>query len=140
MSSKEQQKGRNAENAVALAYRRIGLLDADRRVAHGPLDQGDIAGVPGVCTQVKFHSSYSGKLAEWVAAANKQAIHAQAEFGVVWHRRRGKSAPEAWFVTMDGETWLKMYQYYLAAISLPPSANSLLVLPASSQLELPSTG
>lgn len=101
-------KGAKAENDVAKAYRDDGYDEADRRVRNGKNDRGDIAGVPQVCTEVKAEVSYAGKLSGWLAEAETERENAGAYLGVVWHKKKGTTDPLDWYVTMTGETWLKV--------------------------------
>lgn len=101
-------KGAEAERLVAESYRENGNTHADRRQSNGRNDRGDIGGVDDVCTEVKAESSYGGKLAEWLAEADVEARNAGVPIPIVWHKRRGTTKPEEWYVTMWGGTWLKL--------------------------------
>lgn len=110
-------KGATAEGAVAATYKAAGYEHADRRPKNGRLDRGDIGGVPRVVTEVKAVASYAGQLSGWLAEAEVERINAGADVGVVWHKKRGTTNPEEWYVTMTGRTWLEVLQGYLISTS-----------------------
>ena len=104
--SRAKAKGTRGENAVVEALRRAGFIHAERRALAGTLDKGDILGIPGWVFEVKAHDSYAGKLAEWLGELEREKANASADYGVVWHRRKGKASAEDWFVTMSGAEFL----------------------------------
>jgi len=104
--SKAKAKGTRGENAVVEALKEAGFIHAERRALAGTLDKGDVLGVPGWVFEVKAHDSYAGKLAEWLGEVEREKTNAGAEFGVVWHRRKGKGSARDWFVTMSGAEFL----------------------------------
>lgn len=106
--SKSKAKGTRGENAVVEALQRAGFVHAERRALAGVLDKGDVLGVPGWVFEVKAHDSYAGKLSEWLSELDREKENARAEFGVVWHRRKGKASAEDWYVTMSGAEFLKI--------------------------------
>jgi hypothetical protein len=93
-------KGTSAETAVVRFLRTIGFIQAERRTLNGILDRGDITGIPGVVIEVK--NCARQELAAWVAEAERERDNDRATLGVVWHKRRGKTDPADWFVTMSG--------------------------------------
>lgn len=119
--SRAKQKGTRGENAVVDALRRAGFVHAERRALAGTLDKGDVLGVPGWVFEVKAHDSYAGKLGEWLGELQREKVNAGAEFGVVWHRRKGKGSAEDWFVTMSGAEFLSI----LRALEGMPDPQSL---------------
>ena len=110
--SKAKTKGTRGENAVVEALIRAGFIHAERRALAGTLDKGDVLGVPGWVFEVKAHDSYAGKLAEWLGEVEREKLNAKAQFGVVWHRRRGKGSAEDWFVTMSGQEFLNILREF----------------------------
>ncbi len=108
--SKQRAKGTAAETAVVLYLRRMGLLYAERRALHGAADKGDITGIPEVMIEVKNHSSI--KLAEWIGEVEAQKVNADADIGVVWHKRKGKGDPSEWYVTMTGAQFVTILTDY----------------------------
>jgi len=105
---KQRAKGTRGENLVIEALHRAGFKYAERRALNGINDKGDITGIPGWVFEVKFHDSYAGKLSGWVEEAEEERVNAKADYGVVWHRRKGKGSAEDWFVTMSGKQFLEM--------------------------------
>lgn len=106
--SKARSKGTRGENLVVEALQRAGFKYAERRALNGINDKGDITGIPGWVFEVKFHDSYAGKLGGWVDETHDERVNAKADYGVVWHRRKGKGSAEDWFVTMSGAQFLEM--------------------------------
>lgn len=106
--SKQRAKGTRGENLVVEALIRAGFVHAERRALNGINDKGDITGIPGWVFEVKYHDSYSGKLGGWVDETEDERINAKADYGVVWHRRKGKGQPEDWYVTMSGSQFIEM--------------------------------
>jgi hypothetical protein len=106
--SRNKAKGTRAESAVVDYLRALWWPHAERRTATGRNDRGDVNlanGLP-VVIEVKNHAAMS--LAEWVDEANQESANADAEFGVVWHKRRGKGSPAEWYVTMTGATFAEL--------------------------------
>ena len=99
-------KGTHAESQVVTYLAEHGFPDAERRALNGAKDRGDIAGVPGVCIEVKNAARQC--LAEWVDEAAEEGGNAHVPVNVVWHKRRGKGSPGQWFVTMSGEQFVKL--------------------------------
>ena len=106
--SKARVKGTRGENAVVDAMIRAGFKYAERRALNGVNDKGDITGVPGWVFEVKYHDSYAGKLGGWVDETEVERLNAKADYGVVWHRRKGKGSAEDWYVTMSGAQFINM--------------------------------
>lgn len=101
--SRQRARGTAAETAVVNYLRAEGFPYAERRALAGSADRGDIAGVPGHVIEVK--DCVRTELSAWVKEANVEAANDRARAGAVWHKRRGKSSPGEWFVTMDGATF-----------------------------------
>ena len=99
-------KGTHAETQVVNYLVDHGFPHAERRALNGSRDRGDIAGVPGVCIEVKNAARQC--LAEWVDEAAEEGGNAGVPVNVVWHKRRGKGSPGQWFVTMTGEQFVKL--------------------------------
>ena len=100
-------KGPLAEKQVVEFLIANGLKAAERRVQGGAKDRGDVAGIPGVVIEVKNQAKMT--LAEWVDEAlteGENEYDAQRRKGsvvsMVWHKRRGRSSPGHWYVTMSG--------------------------------------
>src|SRR5690606_32477102 len=107
-------KGTAAETAVVRFLQAAGFAQAERRTLNGVQDRGDIAGIPGVVIEVKNHAR--DQLPAWVAEAELERDNDRASLGVVWHKRRGKSSPGDWFVTVSGD----QFAHLLRAPQGPP--------------------
>ena len=99
-------KGTAAETAVVNYLIDNGFPHAERRALNGNQDRGDVAGIPGVCIEVK--NAARMELAMWLSEAQMEGVHANASVAVVWHKRRGRASPAQWFVTMSGEQFTKL--------------------------------
>lgn len=98
--SASKRKGTAAETAIVNYLRTAGFTHVERRALNGNIDRGDIAGIPGVVIEAK--NCARQELAAWVAEAELERDNDRASLGVVWSKRRGKSSPADWFVTMSG--------------------------------------
>ena len=110
-------KGTSAETAVVRFLRTIGFIHAERRTLNGILDRGDITGIPGVVIEVK--NCARQELAAWVAEAERERDNDHASLGVVWHKRRGKTDPAHWFVTMSGAQFAALLREQQGLPGLP---------------------
>jgi hypothetical protein len=61
--------------------------DADRRVKGGPKDRGDLAGVPGVCGEMKDEAKHS--LGTYMDEVKVEQANARATWGWCFLKRRG---------------------------------------------------
>lgn len=104
--SAAKRKGTAAESAVVAYLRSLHWPHAERRTLSGAADKGDIAGVVGVCIEVKDHRDI--RLAEFVDEATVEADNANADIGVAWVKRRGKGSPADWYVVMTGATFAEL--------------------------------
>jgi hypothetical protein len=109
LTNKSKQKGTSWETLItnALQWRDF---RARRRALSGAADKGDIELID-LPVIIEAKNCKTMKLSEWVDEAEKEAENAGVLFGVVWHHRPRKSAPEDGYVTMRGETFLKMISY-----------------------------
>jgi Holliday junction resolvase len=102
-------KGTAAETAVVRFLQANGYPHAERRALAGAFDHGDIAGILGVVIEIK--NKARTELAAWVDEARAEAVvrgpHTYDDLPVVWHKRRGKSDPGDWYVTMDGRVFVE---------------------------------
>lgn len=108
MTNRSKTKGTAAESAVVRYIQEHGFPGAERRALAGGLDRADIAGVPHTVIEVK--NCQRTELATWVDEMIRELINDGAEFGAVWHKRRGKGQPGDWFVTMNGELFVRLLQ------------------------------
>ncbi|WP_030670539.1 hypothetical protein [Streptomyces rimosus] len=112
--SASKKKGTSAESAVVAYLRSRGFVQAERRALSGSQDRGDIAGIPGTVLEVK--NCARTELASWVDEAEIEGENDRAEVAAVWHKRRGRGNPGAWFVTMTGEQFTDLLR---AAMGMP---------------------
>jgi hypothetical protein len=75
-----------------------------------PHDVGDIGGVPLVVS-AKNHARLS--LSTWVDEMSEMVVSANLETGVVWHKRKGKASPSAWYVTTTGALFEPMLDLWM---------------------------
>lgn len=104
--SRSKAKGTAWETRIVHALRVAGFSQAERRSLNGVSDRGDIAGVIGLVVEAK--NCARTELAQWVDEAETEAVNDGARYGVVWHHRRGRAAPEDGFVTMSGAAFLRL--------------------------------
>lgn len=79
--SKAKQKGTAAESALVKFLAGQGFPYAERRALTGANDQGDITGIPGLCMEVKNHSTY--KFPAWLKETEIERKNAKADFGIL---------------------------------------------------------
>ncbi len=99
-------KGTSFETLVVKALQRAGWKHAERRALNGATDKGDIAGVAGVVIECKNVNKLA--FGPWLREAHTEAHNANADFGVLWAKRRGYSEAEDGFVVMSGETFMRL--------------------------------
>lgn len=104
--SRSKAKGTAWESAIVGYLIAEGFPAVERRALAGVADKGDVAGLP---VAVEAKNCKTTTLAAWVDEADAEAVNAAAPLGgVVWHHRRGKASPSAGFVTMSGETFVRL--------------------------------
>jgi len=79
--SKNKAKGTSAETAVVNYLIASGYVHAERRALAGVNDKGDVAGLPGVCIEVKAHKSYS--IPAWLKELAAEKANSKAEVGIL---------------------------------------------------------
>ena len=99
-------KGTAWETAIVNYLIGEGFVMAERRALAGALDKGDITGIPGVVIEAKNTKTIN--LAQFVDEANVEAINANADVGVAWVKRRGKTSPAEAYVVMSGTTFMEL--------------------------------
>lgn len=77
--SKNKAKGTSAETAVVNYLISRGYIHAERRALAGVNDKGDVAGLPGVCIEVKAHKSYS--IPAWLKELAAEKVNSKANIG-----------------------------------------------------------
>lgn len=99
--SANKQRGTRWESAVVACLQAWGFQYAERRPLSGAKDKGDITGIPGGPV-IECKSQNRQSLAEWLDEATQEAVNADAPFGVVWFKRRGKANAADGYVLMQG--------------------------------------
>lgn len=111
MSNPSKQKGTAAESAVRDYLRASGWVNAERLPLSGSKDRGDITGIdPGVVIEVKACKAMD--LGGWMREVEVEIANAGADLGVVWHKRRGTTNPDQWFVTMTGGDFVQLLRHF----------------------------
>ena len=106
MSTPQKIKGSKAELDVVKYLQAQGYKYAERRIAGDTNDRGDIAGINGVCFEIKNHATM--KLAEWIEELKVEIVNAKADTGVVVHKRKGKSSPADWYASMPVAVYIEL--------------------------------
>jgi hypothetical protein len=106
--SRSARLGYDGERAVEVFLRNRGY-GVDRPRAGRHEDIGDLAGLPLVVS-VKNHAQ--PRLAEWCNDLEQMIGHSPWETGVVWHKKRGRSDPGLWYVTMTGYDFVPFLASY----------------------------
>lgn len=109
--SRETAKGTGFEtDTVNHMNRRLGGRGIERRAKFGTKDRGDLSGVflggKPVVVECKNHQRM--ELARWLEEAEVERGNADAEYGIVVHKRRGCGAKTMGqtYVTMTLDTYL----------------------------------
>jgi hypothetical protein len=97
-------KGNRAELAVVKTLKAWGWHAKTSRATSGMQKGCDIVTDAPVSIEVKDRAALD--LSGWLAQAERNATEDAP--GVVWHKRRGKANPEEWYVTMSGETLMRL--------------------------------
>lgn len=97
-------KGTAAETAVVNYLQSWGYA-VERRALQGSADRGDIAGLKGLVVEVKAAARM--ELAQWIDESEQEMLNDQSLLGVVWHKRRGKTSPGEWYVSMPGRVFMR---------------------------------
>jgi len=121
MVNRSKAKGTTAETAVVRFLQAIGFPYAERRTLNGTHDRGDIAGIPSVVIEVK--NCARQELPAWIAEAERERDNDNATLGVVWHKRRGKTDPADWFVTMSGAQFAALLREQQGLPALPATGD-----------------
>jgi Holliday junction resolvase len=106
VTTASKRKGSKAELDVVKYFQRHGWIYAERRLAGDRYDKGDVAGVNGVCIEIKNRIKIS--LAEWVEEMLVETKNALAHTGVVIHKRKGKSEVKDWYATLPVSMYVQL--------------------------------
>lgn len=109
MANKSKSKGTSWETLITNVLNSRDIR-ARRRALSGAMDKGDIE-LLDLPLILEAKNCKTMKLSEWVDEVEIEAQNAEAMWGIVWHHRPRKSAPEDGYVTMRGETFLKFLEY-----------------------------
>ena len=104
--SKSKQKGTAAETAVVKYLKTNGFNGVERRALTGAYDKGDISGIEGLVIEVKDHRTMT--LGQWMEELKVEIDNANAETGVVIHKRRGKGDVGEWYASMPVYIYLDL--------------------------------
>ena len=105
MGAKERRKGNDAERAVVHVLRDWGWRAVTSRSTNGTQDGMDIISDSPLAVEVKNQVKLD--LSAWVKQAAENALD---KIPVVWHKKRGESNPENWYVTMQGVELMKLLE------------------------------
>ena len=105
MGAKERRKGNDAERAVVHVLRDWGWQAVTSRSTNGTQDGMDIISDSPLAVEVKNQVKLD--LSAWVKQAAENALD---KIPVVWHKKRGESNPENWYVTMEGVELMKLLE------------------------------
>jgi hypothetical protein len=103
MGRAERQKGSRAELAVVKYLKENGYEAQTTRAANGTRRGDDIIVDAPLSIEVKDHGRMD--LSGWLRQAEENAGD---RVPVVWHKKRGKSNPSEWYVTMSGESLMRL--------------------------------
>ena len=96
--SKSKQKGTSFESHVVDFLKKNGFPNAERRALTGALDKGDITGVGSLVFECKNHAQLA--FSAWLEEAEVERVNADADFGIVVAKRRGRGKAEEQYVVM----------------------------------------
>lgn len=105
MGSYERRKGNSAERSVVHTLRKWGWDAVTSRSSNGTQDGMDIISDCPLAIEVKNQVRLD--LSAWTKQANENAMD---KVPVVWHKKRGESDPENWYVTMEGVELMKLLE------------------------------
>lgn len=107
--SKSKAKGTAAESAVVNALQRLGWPHVERRALQGAVDKGDIAGMPGVCWEVKDAKAW--QVSGWLRETIDERHNANATHGILVIKLPGvgHANAEKWLTVMDDAHAFSLY-------------------------------
>lgn len=112
--------GTKAATAVCRAAQTNGFPHAERRDEEGEHDRGDVAGMLGLCVQVKggqaAKTASPGQILKWMREVDKQTANANADLGFLVRQRRGQGLPNAHL--WPAHLWSADYRRLIDAPSL----------------------
>lgn len=96
--SKAKQKGTSFESLIVMFLKEQGWIHAERRALTGVADKGDITGTGPLVWECKNHKTLS--FSEWLGEAEAERVNAQADFGIVVAKRRGRGKAEEQYAVL----------------------------------------
>jgi hypothetical protein len=108
MTNAAKAKGSRAERLVVTFLQAAGWKYAERRLAGATLDRGDIAGVNGICFEVKNQKRLD--LAGWVDELEVETVNSKSDLGFVVFPRPRKGDPKDWYFLMPGHMAVKLLE------------------------------
>ena len=82
MVNRSKQKGTSTETLVVNYLRANGWPWVERRALSGSLDKGDVAGMPGLCVEIKYGNG-TLKLGPWLTETGIERLNAGADHGIL---------------------------------------------------------
>lgn len=105
MVNRPRVKGTTWESAIVAFLRDNGFPNAERRALNGSQDKGDITGLGlPVVNEAKNTKAFTPST--FLDEVHAEMTNADAQYGVAWVKRRGKTSPGDAYVLMDGWQWL----------------------------------
>ena len=107
--SKAKQKGTSAETAFVNAECVTEVFPhVERRTLSGSADQGDVAGMIGICVEIKNHASY--KFPEWMRETEVERVNAKADYGILVVKPNGVGlgSVDKWWAVMPVGAMMKL--------------------------------
>lgn len=101
-------KGAETEEAFCQWLKTHGAPHAERRHLKGRADQGDVAGWPQVCVEVKSGASID--IAGWLAELKREQRNAAAAYGFVAVRPKGRPRVDDWFAVLPLPALVELIQ------------------------------
>ena len=97
MSNPSKRKGTAWESAI-VTYLRTWWPFTERRALSGAADQGDIAGIVGVCIEAKASTRW--EIPAWLRELDVEIANSQADVGALWCKSINKAQVEDGFIVM----------------------------------------
>lgn len=82
MVNRSKQKGTSTETLVVNYLRENGWPYVERRALSGSLDKGDVAGMPGLCVEIKYGQN-TLKIGPWLTETGIERLNAGADHGIL---------------------------------------------------------
>lgn len=111
MSNPSKSKGTSAESAFCKDPKVLAHFPhIERRTLSGKYDEGDIAGMVGLCVEIKNHKSY--KIPQWLKETKVETENSEADYGllVIKPNGVGLSSVQDWWCVMTVSQVLDLLQ------------------------------